>query len=57
VPALSKVKLSVKTHYLREELLPHMRIFPPDMDRIPVHANRLNKPVLSEYYRQDWDRW
>ena len=57
VPALSKVELSVKTHYLREELLPHMRIFPPDMDRIPVHENRLNKPVLSEYYRQDWARW
>jgi len=34
-----------------------MFLFDPDMDRVAVDANRLDKPVLARYYREEWSRW
>jgi spermidine synthase len=35
--------------------LPGLFSFPPDMQRVPVEANRLNTQALVRYYEQEWD--
>lgn len=49
-----KVQFSVPLHFLRPELLPGMFLFDPDMERVQVEANRLDRPVLARYYRDEW---
>ncbi len=34
-----------------------MQIFADDMGRIATEINRLDQPVLSRYYREDWSAW
>ncbi len=60
----SKQKLDIATlgfkvqrRFLKEELLDAMFRFDSDMDRIEIEANRLDKPVLARYYREEWSRW
>jgi spermidine synthase len=50
----AKVQFSAPRHFLRPELLPGMLLFDPDMERIEVEANRLDRPVLARYYRDEW---
>lgn len=52
--APEKVQFSVPLHFLRPELLPGMLLFDPDMERLGVEANRLDRPVLARYYRDEW---
>ena len=54
---LEEVEFSVPRRFLRQELLPQMRSFPPDMGPVEVETNRLDRPVLIQYYKDDWSRW
>ena len=54
---LEEVEFSVPRRFLRPELLPQMRTFPPDMGPVEVETNRLDRPVLIQYYKDDWSRW
>ena len=56
-PPLAEAPLTVPTRYLRPEMLPAMTVFPPDMAPVEVEANRLDRPLLAQYYREDWGRW
>jgi spermidine synthase len=51
---LDQLRFSVPLRFLRPELWPGMRLFDPDMERLPVEANRLDRPVLARYYREEW---
>lgn len=51
---LERLHLNVPLQFLRPELWPGMRLFDPDMERIPVEANRLDRQVLARYYRDEW---
>jgi spermidine synthase len=44
-------------HYLSDEALAAMFVFPRDMDRVPVEVNRLDNQVLVHLYAQEWKRW
>ncbi len=48
---------SLGLRYLTEPSLPAMFDFPPDMERVPVEANRLNNQILVRYYEEEWQRW
>jgi spermidine synthase len=51
---LDPLRFGVPLRFLRPELWPGMRTFDPDMERIEVDPNRLDRPVLARYYRQEW---
>ncbi len=51
---LEPLKLEVPLVFLRPELWPGMRVFDPDMARLPVEANRLDRPMVARYYRDEW---
>ncbi|MBM3277685.1 MAG: polyamine aminopropyltransferase [Candidatus Handelsmanbacteria bacterium] len=51
---LDPLRLEVALDFLRPELWPGMRLFDPDMERLPVEPNRLDRPVLGRYYREEW---
>ena len=43
--------------FLDEDTLTGLFVFGPDMERIPVEANRLNDQLLVRYYSEDWAPW
>ena len=45
---------SVPTRYLDRQVWGALAVFDGDMARLPVQANRLDRPVLARYYRQGW---
>ena len=54
---IAEVEFDIPLRFLRAELLPSMGVFPSDMERLQVGANRLDSPLLSRYYREGWGRW
>ena len=48
------VAFSVPTRYLDRQVWGALAVFDGDMARLPVQANRLDRPVLARYYRQGW---
>ena len=54
---LENVVFKAPRRFLQEDLFGAMFLFDPDMDRVAVEANRLDKPVLARYYREEWSRW
>ena len=54
---LRQVEFEVPRRFLRTELLEGMLFFDPDMSRIEVESNRLDRPLLARYYRSGWERW
>ena len=52
-----KVVFRVPRRFLDERLFRAMFLFDPDMARVQVAPNRLDRPVLARYYRQEWSRW
>ena len=56
-PSFADAPLAVPVRYLKPELLPSMKVFPPDMGPLEVEANHLDRPLLAQYYREDWGRW
>ncbi len=57
LPPLTEAPLVVPTSYLRPEMLRPMTVFPPDMRPVEVEANHLDRPLLAQYYREDWGHW
>ncbi|MBI2503525.1 MAG: polyamine aminopropyltransferase [Candidatus Latescibacteria bacterium] len=51
---VEQLAFSVPLRFLRPELFPGMLLFDPDMERIEVESNHLDRPVLARYYRQEW---
>ena len=47
-------KLKVQTRFLTPEVLNSLFLFPPDMGRLEVEANRLNTQPLVRYFEEDW---
>ena len=48
------VAFAVPTRYLDRQVWAALAVFDGDMARVPVQANRLDRPVLARYYRQRW---
>ncbi len=48
------VDFAVPTRYLDRQVWGALAVFDRDMSRLPVQANRLDRPVLARYYRQGW---
>ncbi len=46
-----------KSAFLTPELWRTMAVFDADMNEVDVHPNRLDKSMLSRYYRHDWAEW
>ena len=53
----AEIDFSVPMRYLDDEVWQTLHIFDGDMARLPVAANRLDKPVLARYYRRGWSAW
>ena len=51
------VEFDVPCRFLTGELFRAMLLFDPDMARVAVEPNRLDKPLLARYYRQGWRQW
>ena len=49
------VDFAVPTRYLDRQVWSALAVFDGDMSRLPVQANRLDRPVLARYYRQGMD--
>ena len=49
------VAFAVPTRYMDRQVWGALAVFDGDMARLPVQANRLDRPVLARYYRQGWD--
>lgn len=45
-----------KTRFLTPETLPGLFVFPADMARVEVEANRLNNQALVRYFESEWRR-
>lgn len=56
-PLPGDIDFSVERRYLMGEVFAAMCVFPPDMARVEVTANRLNRPDLARRYRSEWARW
>jgi spermidine synthase len=54
---LGDLRLEVPTRFLSAELMPSLFLFPRDMQRREVEANRLNRPVVMRYYERGWKRF
>ncbi|MCY3789244.1 MAG: polyamine aminopropyltransferase, partial [Gemmatimonadetes bacterium] len=48
------VAFAVPTRYIDRQVWDALSVFDGDMARLPVQANRLDRPVLARYYRQGW---
>ena len=46
------VAFAVPTRYIDRQVWSALAVFDGDMTRLPVQANRLDRPVLARYYRQ-----
>ena len=51
------LSFSVPRRYLSTEVFAAMRVFAPDMARVPAGANRFDRPQLARSYREEWSRW
>jgi len=47
----------LELHFLNDEALAAMFVFPADMARVPTEVNRLDNQILVQYYDRDWKRW
>lgn len=45
------------TRYLDAAIMPSLFVFPPDMQEVPVEANRLDNQLLVRYYEEEWKHW
>ena len=54
---LERIEFTVPRRFIESVLFGSLLHFDADMARIDVEPNRLDKPVLAHYYRQDWRRW
>ena len=48
------VAFAVPTRYIDQQVWGALAVFDGDMARLPVQANRLDRPVLARYYRRGW---
>ncbi len=48
------VAFAVPTRYIDRQVWDALSVFDGDMARLPVQANRLDRPVLARYYRRGW---
>jgi len=44
-------------YLINNQIWKRMMIFPPDIDRVEVEANRLSSHKLIKYYNDGWSRW
>jgi spermidine synthase len=51
------LSFEVERRYLSTEVFGAMQVFPPDMSRVAVEANRFDRPELARSYRSEWSRW
>jgi len=47
-------QLPAGLRFLSAKSLPELFVFPNDMLRVPVEANRLNDQILVRYYEREW---
>jgi len=47
-------RIPVDTRFLAPDVLKSLFLFPPDMARVEVEANRLNSQPLVRYFEEDW---
>ena len=48
---------NIELHYLNDDALKAMFVFPADMSRVPTEVNRLDNQILVQYYEDEWKRW
>lgn len=48
------IRKNITVDYLEEESFDHIFYFPPDIREKDVEANRLDRPIIMEYYLQHW---
>ncbi|MEN0005941.1 MAG: polyamine aminopropyltransferase [Bacteroidota bacterium] len=53
----SSIQLQVPTKFLSNELFPHLFHFEKDLMVDTVQVNTLDRPILLDYYLEDWRRW
>lgn len=53
----TQIEFSAPLRHVDAHVWEAMKVFSGDMGRIATPINRLDKPVLSRYYREDWSAW
>ena len=54
---IADLSFTVPLRYLDSYVWRAMQVFGSDMGRVETEVNRLDKPVLARYYREDWSAW
>ena len=54
---MRKLDKKLKLHYLNDEVINQMQLFPPDIEKVAVESNRLSTHKLIYYYAKGWDKW
>jgi len=54
---VNRVRFEVPRRFIAPVLFRTMLQFDSDMERLQVEPNRLDRPILARYYRQDWGQW
>jgi len=48
---------NIELHFLNDDAMKAMFVFPADMSRVPTEVNRLDNQILVQYYEDEWKRW
>ena len=51
------IRFSLGMSLLNSATWNSMSVFDRDMTPVSTAPNRLDKPMLARYYRQDWEQW
>ena len=52
-----KIEFNVPLSFLSKELFADMLRFAPDMSKVEVESNALERPRLTRYYREGYEKW
>ncbi len=55
--SVENIRLTVKTRYLTDALIPGCFVWSKDCAEVPVTVSTLDRPVILQYYQDSWRQW
>ena len=54
---LQSIQIDVPTHYLEDEIVASLFVFPKDLSEQNIRISSLDKPLILSYYLKGWKHW